>query len=81
MCSNDLPDDKDDINAAHVAAVEKEHEERMSVMQELLTPLPPDASVADMEKRRVLLEEQMIKAGERERDLNIKETKFIQKQR
>ena len=48
-------------------------------MQELLTPLPPDASVSDMEKRRVLLEEQMIKVGERERDLNIKETEFIRK--
>ena len=49
----------------------------MANMQELLTPLPPDASLADMEKRRVLLEEHMIKAAERERDLTIKEKEFI----
>ena len=50
-------------------------------MQELLTPLPPDASLVDMEKRRALLEQHMVKAAERERGLSIKETKFIRKQR
>ena len=50
-------------------------------MQELLTPLPPDASLTDMEKRRALLEQHMVKAAERERDLSIKETEFIWKQR
>ena len=53
----------------------------MATMQELLAPLPPDASLADMEKRRVLLEEHMIKAAEREQDLTNKETEFIRKQR
>ena len=65
LCSDDLPADGDDINATLKAEIEKEHEDRMATMQELLAPLPPDASLADMEKRRVLLEEHMIKAAER----------------
>ena len=63
LCSDDLPADGDDINATLKAAIEKEHEDRMATMQELLAPLPPDASLADMEKRRVLLEEHMINAA------------------
>ena len=55
--ASNLPADGNDINATLGAAIEKEHEERMANMQELLTPLLPDASLADMEKRRVLLEE------------------------
>ena len=50
-------------------------------MQELLTPLPPDASLADMEKHRVLLEVHAAKVAERELDLTNKETEFIRKQR
>ena len=61
--ANDLPADGNDTLGA---AIEKEHEERMANMQELLTTLPPDASLADMEKRRVLLEEQAAKVTERE---------------
>ena len=44
LCSNDLSDDKDDINTARIAAVEKGQEERMEIMEVLLTPLPPDTT-------------------------------------
>ena len=73
--------DGNDINATLGAAIEKEHEERMANMQELLTPLPPDASLDDIEKRRTLLEEQAAKVAERELDLTNQETEFIRKQR
>ena len=63
------------------SAIEKDHEERMAKLQELLTPLPPDASLDDIEKRRALLEEQAAKVAERELDLTNKETEFIRKQR
>ena len=80
LCSDDLPGIDDTYNV-RIVAMDKAHQERLATMKELLTPLPPNASVADMEKRHVLLEEEMIKAGERARDLNIKETEFIRKQR
>ena len=50
-------------------------------MQELLTPLPPNASLDDMEKLCALLEEQASKVAERELDLTNKETEFIWKKR
>ena len=76
-----LPAAGDDINATVGAAIEKEYEEKMAKYQELLTPLPPNASLDDIEKRRVLLEEQAAKIVEREVDLTNKETEFIRKQR
>ena len=72
LCSDDLPAN-DETYKAPIAAMDKAHQERLATMKELLTPLPLDALAADMEKRRVLLEEEMIKAGKRERDLNINE--------
>ena len=41
--ANDLPANGNGINTALGAAIEKEHEERMAKMQEVLIPLPPDA--------------------------------------
>ena len=80
ICSDDLPDDEE-ARLKWLAEVDKAHEERLATMKEILTLLPPDAMVEDMEKRRVLLEEEMIRAGERTRGLAIKETEFLRKQR
>ena len=49
----------------------------MAKYEELLTPLPPNASLEDIERRRALLVEQATKITERELDLTNKETEFI----
>ena len=53
----------DDINATAGEAAE-EHQERMARYKQLLTPLPPNASLDDIEKRRTLLEEQAAQIAE-----------------
>ena len=50
-----LPANGDNINAITSKVTEKEFEEKMAKYEELLTPLPPDASLEDIEKRRALL--------------------------
>ena len=55
--------------------------DKMAKYQELLTPLPPNASLEDIERRRALLVEQATKITERELYLTNKETEFIRKQR
>ena len=67
-----MPADGDNINATAGEATEKEFEAKMAKYQELLTPLPPNASLEDIEKRRALLEEQTTKITERELDLTNK---------
>ena len=47
---------------------------------ELLTPLRPDAMEEDMEKCCVLLEEEIIRSGERARDLARRESEFLRNQ-
>ena len=76
-----MPAAGDDIDATAGEAIEKEHEERMAKYKQLLTPLPPNASLADMEKRRAELEEHAALIVEREVEITNKETEFIRKQR
>ena len=71
----------DGDNAIAGELTEKEFVDKMAKYEELLTPLPPDASLEDMERRRVLLAEQATKITERELDLTNKETEFVRKQR
>ena len=52
----------------------KGFEEKMAKYEEILTPLPPDAPLEDIEKRRALLVEQATQITERELDLTTKET-------
>ena len=70
-----VPDEGDDIDATAGEAAE-EHEERMARYKQLLTPLPPNASLDDIEKRRTLLEEQAAQIAEREVELTNKETEL-----
>ena len=60
---------------------QKGFEEKMATYEEILTPLPPDAPLQDIEKRRALLVEQANRITERELDLTNKETEFLRKQR
>ena len=75
------PAEGDNIDATAGEIAEKEHEARMARYNQLLTPLPPNASLDDIEKRRALLEEQAAQIVEREVELTNKETEFIRKQR
>ena len=76
-----VPAGDDDIDAKTGEAAEREHERRMASYKQLLTPLPPNASLDDIEKRRALLEEQAAQIVEREVELTNKETEFIRKHR
>ena len=60
---------------------QKGFEEKMAKYEEILTPLPPDAPLEDIEKRRALLVEQANKITERELDLTTKEIDLLHKQR
>ena len=64
-------------NAIVGELTEKEFVDKMAKYEELLTPLPPDASLEDIERRRALLVEQATKITERELDLTNKETEFV----
>ena len=59
------------------AQLDKEHEDKMAVIEELLTPLPADASLLDIERRRLLLADQENKVAERDLDLTNKESEFL----
>ena len=62
----------DGNNAIAGVLTEKEFVDKMAKYEELLTTLPPDASLEDMERRRVLLAEQANKITERELALTIR---------
>ena len=76
MCSSDL----NNVTTTGYLT-QKGFEEKMATYEEILTPLPPDAPLEDIEKRRALLVEQANKITERELDLTNKETEFHHKQR
>ena len=78
--TNNLPAHGGNVTAAGYLT-QKGFEEKMAKYEEILTPLPPDAPLEDIEKRRILLVEQASKITERELDLTNKETEFIRKQR
>ena len=59
-----LPAYGDNIIATTGYLTEKEFVDKMAKYEELLTPLPPDASLEDIEKRRALLVEQATKIME-----------------
>ena len=60
---------------------QKGFEEKIATYEEILTRLPPDAPLQDIEKRHALLVEQATKITERELDLTNKEMEFLRKQR
>ena len=76
-----LPADGENVITTTGYLTEKEFVDKMAKYEELLTPLPPNASLEDIERRRALLVEQATKITERELDLTNKETEFVRKPR
>ena len=64
ICSNDFSK-VDEAHKARLTKADEAYEERQAMLQELLTPLPPDATAANMERRSVLLEEEAIRTEEK----------------
>ena len=61
--------------------MDEDFEKRQAKLQELLTPLPPVAPADVLERRCVLLEEEMIRTKEKTRDLARRELEFKCKQK
>ena len=76
-----LPAAGDNTNVKAGELTEMEFVDTMAKYEELLTPLPPDASLEDIERRCALLVEQANKIAEQELDLTNQETEFVRKQR